>query len=131
MNCADLIIEQIITAGNERYLFCRNDEETVIPFPLKKPFVTFSVIEDNVENLLGDGSSICTEIINVTVRTNETEGEGSCRKSAEEVCIEIMKADKKKMIISVNAGKCEFEEDSLCYAVNLQLRLRTVRKSLS
>lgn len=101
-------------------------EQTKIKYPIKKPYVTFSTETSKTSSgLVGtDEYEIFSEVMTVTVTTDEEHGGSFCENCAKNICMELMKLDKRKMITSISVGKCGYDKNVFGYRITMKFGLR-------
>ena len=100
-------------------------ENQKVKYPIKKPYVVFA--KGNAESsttLLGsDSLGVFSESVIVTVATDEENGGNFCEKTAEAVCIELMRLDSGKRIISVSMSECSYDRSIFGYRITVKFGL--------
>lgn len=131
MYYSEKLMERIISSQSSNFTFCSADNENIISFPQEKPLVTYSVTGEDSQYLLGSEGELYSEFLNITVRTNELSGENFCRQMCRELCMEITLCDTERMITSMSAGKCEYDQDLSVYSIDITLIFRQIRRITS
>ncbi len=94
-------------------------------YPIKSACITFCASDSDSDiALTGSGDyAVFSESISVTVASDERRGADFCRQTARDVCLEIMKLDTDKSIISVSTEGCEYDKNILGYRITINFGL--------
>lgn len=131
MSYAEIMLERAKERGSlSDIVFRLGGSGRKLPFPLDKVYVSLESTAEEGELLLGDDDGLCTkESLTASVLVSERESAEKCREYAKRVCMELMRLDSDKRIISVAAGKCVYDEAAAGRRTVIVFGLRPVRRS--
>ncbi len=130
MHYADILISRLVQDPKlSNIVFRENSGEHILPFPLRDCCVFYRTEHQQADFLIGDPDPLFSDSLYLTVAVHEKLGSSGCRRTAENICIELTRLDSEKNILALSGEPCRFNEDMLAYLIEIRLRLRADRRS--
>lgn len=101
-----------------------------LPYPPEINYLAFGTVQEEGDFLLGDQTEPqIRETMIVSLLTPEELNGEYCRECAKDVCMKLIELDTDKRILSVSAGKCEYERALGGYCITMKFGLREAKRN--